>query len=180
MVRSLHHFLNDSDSTLPTSLERSYIVCLASCLFLHTHWQFSGQVWLAHDKTICEYAAAAKLTDCSSMTVKLYNFCTPRALVRGGPDGLFSDLPELFGVKSWQVSCHSWNRGRCSVQPVSRYFVHHCSNCGGPHRAHTCSVHAETSAKIDHTHWLPSPLVSSSNAWRASGQHIWPFVISYI
>ena len=104
MFRSLHHFFNDSDFAFPTSLERSHVL-----LILRTHRQFTGRVWLAYDKAFRKHAAAMKLVDWSSINIQLYNFCTAGASVRGGPDGLFSNLPKPFGVTSSQVICRSWN-----------------------------------------------------------------------
>ena len=150
VVRSLHHF--------PHFPHRWRDLMSYKLLILHTHRQFTGQVWLAYDKSFRGHAAATKLIDWSSMNVQLYNFCTTGASVRGGPDGLFSDLPEPFGATSSQIICQLWNRGRCSCR-----FAHRCSNCGGPHCAHSCSVCAETSVKIDCTRRLPSPSVSSSS-----------------
>ena len=121
-------------------------------LILRTHQQFTRRVWLTYDKAFCENAAATKLVDRLSMNVQLYNFCAAGASVRGGPDGLFSDLPEPFGAMSLQVICQLWNRGRCSTQSVSCRFAHRGSNCGGPHHAHSCFIHTENSAKIDRNH----------------------------
>ena len=116
-------------------------------LILRTHRQYTGRVWLAYDKAFREHAAATKLVDWSSLNVQLYSLSTARASVRGGPDGLFSDLPEPFAATSSQIICRSWNRGRCSAQSVSCRFAHRCSNCGGPHRAHGCSIRTETSTR---------------------------------
>ena len=132
-------------------------------LILRTHRQYTGRVWLAYDKAFREHAAATKLVDWASLNVQLYSLSTAGASVRGGPDGLFSDLPEPFGATSSQIICRSWNRGRCSAQSVSCRFAHRCSNCGGPHRAHGCSIRAETSTKTARTRWSPSPPVSSSS-----------------
>lgn len=41
-----------------------------------------------------------KLVDWSSMYVQLYSFCTAGALAGGGPDGLFSDLPQRLRMSS--------------------------------------------------------------------------------
>ena len=65
-------------------------------LILRTHWQYTGRVWLAYDKAFREHAVATKLVDWSSLNVQLYSLSTAGASVRGGPDGLFSDLPEPF------------------------------------------------------------------------------------
>ena len=132
-------------------------------LILRTHRQYTGRVWLAYDKAFREHAAATKLVDWASLNVQLYSLSTAGASVRGGPDGLFSDLPEPFGATSSQIICRSWNRGRCSAQSVSCRFAHRCSNCGGPHRAHGCSIRAETSTKTARTRRSPSPPVSSSS-----------------
>ena len=74
-------------------------------LTLCTHQKFTGRVWLAYDKAFREQASMTKLVDWSSMNAQLYNFCAAGALVRGRPDGLFSDLPELLGATSLQVIC---------------------------------------------------------------------------
>ena len=132
-------------------------------LILCTHWQYTGRVWLAYDKAFREHAAATKLVDWSSLNVQLYSLSNAGASVRGGPDGLFSDLPEPFGATSSQIICRSWNRGRCSTQSVSCRFAHRCSNCGGPHLAHGCSIRTETSTKTARTRRSPSPPVSSSS-----------------
>ena len=133
-------------------------------LILRTYRQFSGRVWLAYDKAFREHAAAAGITDWSSMNVQLYNLCAAGASVRGGLDSPFNELPEPSGAASSQVVCRSWNRGRCSAQSAFCRFAHRCSSCGGPHRSRACSALADNSTNRERKRRSPSPPSSSSSS----------------
>ena len=133
-------------------------------LILGTYRQFSGRVWLAYDRAFREHAAAAGITDWSSMNVQLYNLCAAGASVRGGLDSPFNELPEPSGAASSQVVCRSWNRGRCSAQSAFCRFAHRCSSCGGPHRSRACSALADNSTNRERKRRSPSPPSSSSSS----------------
>ena len=131
---------------------------------LHMYCQFSGRVWLAYDQAFRQHAVATKLVDWLTMNVQLYNFHTAGASVRSGPGGSLIELPEPSGADSSQVTCRSWNRGRCSALFALCWYGHRCSTCAGPHRAAECSCCLDKPSSHDRKHRSASPPSVPSSA----------------
>ena len=122
-------------------------------LILRTYHQFSGHVWLAHNKAFREHAA--RIVDWSTLNVQLYNFCAVGESVRCGLDNAFNDLHE---------HCRSWNRGHCSTQSMSCRFAHRCSHRDGPYQSRACSSHTDHASKKDRKPRSSLPYSSSSSS----------------
>ena len=106
---------------------------LYKLLILRTNRQFQGNAWLAYDRAFREHAAAARLTDWSSIDVQLFNFHAAGSSVR-------RSFTEPNGSSS-AVVCRSWNNGFCVAPSRICRFAHRCSVCSSNHRASECSQH---------------------------------------
>ena len=104
---------------------------LYKLLILRTNRQFQGNAWLAYDRAFREHAAAARLTDWSSIDVQLFNFHAAGSSVR-------RSFTEPNGSSS-AVVCRSWNNGFCVAPSRICRFAHRCSVCSSNHRASECS-----------------------------------------
>ena len=103
---------------------------LYKLLILRTYRQFQGNAWLAYDRAFREHAAAARLTDWSSINVQLVNFHAAGSSVR-------RSFTEPTGSSS-AVVCKSWNNGFCVAPSRTCRFAHRCSVCSSNHRALEC------------------------------------------
>ena len=109
---------------------------LYKLLILRTYRQFQGNAWLAYDRAFREHAAAARLTDWSSINVQLFNFHAAGSSVR-------RSFTEPTGSSS-AVVCKSWNNGFCVAPSRTCRFAHRCSVCSSNHRALECSQRKRT------------------------------------
>ena len=100
---------------------------LYKLLILRTYRQFQGNAWLAYDRAFREHAAAARITDWSSINVQLFNFHAAGSSVR-------RSFTEPIGSSS-AVVCKSWNNGFCVAPSCMCRFAHCCSVCSSNHRA---------------------------------------------
>ena len=103
---------------------------LYKLLILRTYRQFQGNAWLTYDRAFREHAAAARLTDWSSINVQLFNFHAAGSSVR-------RSFTEPSGSSS-AVVCRSWNNGFCVAPSSLCRFAHRCSICSSDHRASEC------------------------------------------
>ena len=100
----MHHIDDIDDITSWSEAFSIYSLILAShypsrwrdltsykLLILRTYRQFQGNAWLTYDRAFREHAAAARLTDCSSINVQLFNFHAAASSVR-------RSLPNQAGV----------------------------------------------------------------------------------
>ena len=103
---------------------------LHKLLILCTYRQFQGNAWLMYDRGFREHAAAARLTDWSSINVQLFNFHAAAFSVR-------RSFTEPSGSSS-AIVCRSWNNGFCVAPSSLCRFAHRCSICSSNHRALEC------------------------------------------
>ena len=117
---------------------------LYKLLILRTYREFQGNAWLVYDRAFHEHAAAAKLTDWSSINVQLFNFHAAGSSVR-------QSFTEPSGSSS-AVVCRSWNNGFCVARSSICRFANRCSVCSSNHRASECPQHKKQVATTS-----PSP-----------------------
>ena len=122
-------------------------------LILRTHWQYTGRVWLAYD-----FASTPPRRNWLTGRRSMYN-CT--AFLLPGPRCVVDPMVCLAIYLNHSEPL--LRRSSADRGTVSCRFAHCCSNCGGPHRAHGCSIRTETSTKTARTRRSPSPPVSSSS-----------------
>ena len=103
---------------------------LYKLLILRTYRQFQGNTWLTYDRAFREHAAAARLTDWSSINIQLFNFHAAASSVR-------RSFTEPSGSSS-AIVCRSWNNGFCVAPSSLCRFAHRCSICSSNHRASEC------------------------------------------
>ena len=109
---------------------------LYKLLILRTYRKFQGNAWLAYDRAFREHAAAARLTDWSSINVQLFTFHAAGSSVR-------RSFTKPTGSSS-SVVCKSWNNGFCVAPSRTCRFAHRCSVCSSNHRALECSQRKRT------------------------------------
>jgi hypothetical protein len=126
-------------------------------LILRTSRQFGGNVWLTYDRAFREHAAAANVTDWSTMNVEIFNFHSAGVSKRTISSSTKSvEQPtEPTGSDHSTEICRSWNRGRCSSPFTTCRYLHKCVNCRGSHRTTEC---------------LDKPYQSSSQVFSQWGQ----------
>ena len=130
-------------------------------LILRMYRQFQGNAWLTYDRAFRENAAAARLTDWSSINVQLFNFHAAGSSVR-------RSLTEPSGSSS-AVVCRSWNNGFCVAPSSLCRFAHRCSICSSNHRASECPQlqpdhQAPRRPSVEnvirrHVHFMPVPYI---------------------
>ena len=98
---------------------------LYKLLILCTYRQFQGNAWLRYDRAFREHAAAARLTDWSSINVQLFNFHAAASSVRRS----FTEPSR----GSSAIVCRSWNNGFCVAPSSLCRFAHRCSICSSNH-----------------------------------------------
>lgn len=140
-------------------------------LILRMYRHFSGQVWLAYNRSFRKHAAATCLTDWSTMNVQLFNFHAASPSVCSSSLAQSNEFLKPPGSSSTVGVCKSWNRRHCTVPFALCRYAHWCNVCWGCCHATSCTTQPFKDSRGDSKCRDCSPSTSGSSS-RAKAQRI--------